>query len=457
MGGKEGVKGPGVPADDRGGKVFDIFFFLFVFVFVTMNSVKMNSGEDKEDKDLFKRAILLVLDGLGDRPVDEFAGLTPLEFANTGNLDKLAALSECGMMHTLSRGRRPAGDVAHLAIFGYDIETYYTGRGPIEVAGTGFDMKKGDVALRGNLGSVDFDGVIKDRRMGRNFDAAPFLKELDGLEIEGIRFMVKPGIAHRAGVIMRGENLSGSITDADPLEPNVPVRRVDPTDDTEEAKFTAGVLNKFLSTSHAVLEKLELNETRRKMDKLPANYLLVRGAGRFNGIQLFNERYGLSASCIAGTWFQKCLANYLGMKVLNVPGATGMANTDIETKFKVALGQLESQDFVFVHVKAADFLGRDGNPQGKKDFIEKIDHAVKLFLRLPEDVLVVVTSSYSTPCDLKTHSADPVPIMFCGNGVRTDKVDAFGERTCAQGTLGYIEGKDVMPHILNLLGRPRGV
>ncbi len=406
---------------------------------------------------MFRKVILLVLDGLGDRPVDEFAGLTPLEVANTESLDKLAELSECGMMHTLGRGIRPPGDVAHLAIFGYDIGKHYTGPGPIEVAGTGFDLQKGDVALRGNLASVsvDFDKVIKNRRMGRDFNIAPFLKELDGLEIEGIRFMVKPGLAHRVGVIMRGENLSGSVTDADPLESKVPARTVEPTDDTDEAKFTADVLNKFLSTAHAVLEELELNEYRRKIGTLPANYLLVRGAGRYNGIPAFNERYGLSASCIAGAWYQKCLAGYLGMKVLNVPGATGMANTDIDTKFKVALGQLETQDFVFVHVKAADSLGKDGNPQGKKDFIEKVDHALKLFLRLPEDVLLVVTADCSTPCELQTHSADPVPIMFCGKGVRSDKVDAFGERTCAQGTLGCIEGKDIMPHILNLIGRPR--
>lgn len=406
---------------------------------------------------MFKRVILLVIDGLGDRPVEEFAGLTPLEFANTENLDKLAKLSECGIMHTLGRGKRPGGDVAHLALLGYDIETYYTGRGPIDTTGTGFDLKKGDVALRGNLGSVDIDGVITDRRVGRDFDTAPFLNELDGLEIEGIRFMVKPGIAHRAGVVLRGENLSDSITDADPLEPNVPAQRVEPTDDTEEAKFTADVLNKFLSTSHTILEKLELNEARRRMGKLPANTLLVRGAGVYNGIPGFNERYGLSASCIAGSWYQKCLGRYLGMKVLNVPGATGMANTDIGAKFRVALGQLETQDFVFVHIKAADFLGRDGNPQGKKDFIEKIDRAVKLFLRLPDDVLVAVTSGYCTPCDLRTHSADPVPVMFCGKGVRTDEVDAFGERTCARGILGYIEGKDIMPHILNLIGRPAGL
>lgn len=400
---------------------------------------------------MFKRSILLVLDGLGDRPVEEFAGLTPLEVANTENLDKLAEMSECGLMYPLGRGRRPGDELVHPAIFGYDIETHYTGLGPIEAAGAGLDLKQGDVALRGNLASVEKNKVITDRRMGRDFDSAPFLKELDGLEIEGVRFMVKPGMAHRAGVVLRGENLSSAVTDTDPMEPNVPVRAVEPTDGSEAAKFTAGVLNKFLSTSHAVLEKLGLNETRRKIGKLPANYLLLRGAGVYNGIPTFKERYGLSASCIAGAWFQKCLGKYFGMKVLNVPCATGMADTDIDAKFKVALGQLETQDFVFVHVKAADFLGRDGNPQGKKDFIEKIDRAAKLFLRLPDDVLVVVTGGYCTPCELQAPSADPVPIMFCGKGVRADDVDAFGERACARGGLGCIDGKDIMNHIINLL------
>lgn len=402
---------------------------------------------------MFKRAILVIIDGLGDRPIDEFAGLTPLEFADTPNMDKFARLSECGMMYPLGRGKRPASDIAHLAILGYDIETYYTGRGPIEATGLGIEMKEGDIALRGNLASVDNEMVIKDRRAGRGSGSAPFVKELDGLEIEGVHFFVKPGAAHRAGIVMRGKNLSDAVSDSDPNEPNKPVQTVSPTDDSKEAKFTAEILNKFIATSHEILQGLKLNEFLRQDGKLPANYLLTRWAGKYNGVPTFKEQHGLSASCIAGAWLYKGIAKYLGMRVLNIPGATGMANTDLEMKFKIALGQLETQDFVFIHIKAADSLGKDGNPQGKKAFIEKIDHAMKLFQRLPDDVLFVITADHSTPCELRAHSADPVPIMFCGKGVRAGKLDAFSERTCINGTLGRIEGKDIMPHILNLMGR----
>lgn len=402
---------------------------------------------------MLEKAIILIFDGLGDRPVKELGNQTPLEAADTKNLDKIAQKSVCGMMHTLGRGLRPGSDVSHLAIFGYERDKYYSGRGPIEVAGIGLELRHGDVALRGNMGTVGDEMMIIDRRAGRIRDVTPFTDAVDGMEIDGVTFIVKPGTAHRAGVVMRGENLSSAITDADPHEPNLPVMTIKPTDDTPEAKRTAKVLNEFLSQSHEVLKKHELNEKRKEEGKPEANFLLVRGAGQYSTVPKFEERYGLSACCVAGGGLYKGIGAFLGMEVIDVPGATALPDSDVEAKFNMVLKQLDRYDFVFVHVKASDSLGEDGDFEGKRDFIAKSDRAIAVFDALADNTLLAITADHSTPCELCAHSADPVPILFCGGGVRIDSVNAFNERACAKGGLGFIEGKHVMPQIMNLMGR----
>ena len=402
---------------------------------------------------MLEKAVVLIFDGLGDRPIKSFDGLTPLEHANTPNFDKLARMSECGLMHTLGRGLRPGSDTSHLAIFGYAPAEYYPGRGPIEVAGIGLKMQDGDVAFRGNLGTVDDNMVIQDRRAGRIRVVEPLTKALDGLQIDGVTLVVKPGTAHRAGVVMRGKGLSSAVTDADPHEIGQAVRTVEPTDDSPEAKRTAELLNKFIAKSHEILKEQKFNKERENQGKLPGNCLLVRGAGQYRNFPSFKERYGFSACCIAGGGLYKGVGAFLGMEIIEVPGATALPDSDVGAKFKTALKQLDSHDFEFIHVKAADSLGEDGDPEGKKEFIEKCDNAMGVFDGLPKDTLLVVTADHSTPCELKQHSADPVPIMFHGAGVRTDEMASFGERACAKGGMGHIEGKDIMPQIQNLMGR----
>ncbi|KPJ48311.1 MAG: phosphoglycerate mutase, partial [candidate division Zixibacteria bacterium DG_27] len=187
------------------------------------------------------KVILLVCDGLGDRPIPALDFKTPLEAARTPNLDYVAGKGVCGLMYSLGPGLRPGSDTSHLNILGYDYHKYYSGRGPIEVAGLGMELKEGDVALRGNLGTVDENLIIVDRRAGRILDVSEFVKALDNLKIEGVKFLVKPGTAHRAGIIMRGEGLSNKITDADPHETGEKVHTVEPRDDSQEAKRTAEV------------------------------------------------------------------------------------------------------------------------------------------------------------------------------------------------------------------------
>jgi 2,3-bisphosphoglycerate-independent phosphoglycerate mutase len=401
---------------------------------------------------MIKKTICVIFDGLPDRPIKEFDNKTPLEAANTPNFDVIAGKSICGLMHTLGRGVRPGSDVSHLEILGYPIEQYYTGRGPIEVAGLGIKLQEGDVAFRGNFATVDSGWNILDRRAGRIRVVDEFVAAIDGLVIDGVECIVKPGTAHRAGVVLRGKGLSAAISDADPHEEGKPVMTIHPLDTSKEAMFTADVLNKFLRRSHEILDGLDINKTRAADGLFPANFLLLRGAGVYPSMPKFNDKYELTSCCIAGGGLYKGIGAFLGMDLIHVDGATALPDTNIEAKFKKAIEMLESYNFVFVHVKASDSLAEDGNYEGKKTFIEKADKAAKLLTDLPDDVLLVITSDHSTACELKAHTADPVPILFCNPSVRIDSVSEFSERAFTQGGYGYAEGKDVMPEIMNLMG-----
>lgn len=402
-----------------------------------------------------KKVIMIICDGLPDRPIKELGDKTPLEAANTPNLDKIAVDGISGMMHTVGIGIRPGSDTAHLSIFGYDPYVYYAGRGPYECAGAGMEIMKGDVAFRANAGTLDENGLLVDRRAGRIESTRPIVDLLGDIEIDGVRFILKESLGHRIGMVMRGHNLSPKISDQDPHKTGVSLHEVVPLDDTEEAKFTAQVLNKF---NNLVIEKLSqtpFNEQRIKDGKLPANIILFRGAGSIPENMLsFKDKYNLDTAFIAGGPLYKGIAQILGMDVINfedVDVVTGLPNSNVSVKINKAIEISKDYDFVIVHIKAADSLAEDGNYQGKLEFIEKIDAAMKP-LAEDNDFLVVITSDHTTSSALKMHTADPVPVVIKGEGVRTDDINGFNERECAKGRLGMIRGENLMPIIIDLMG-----
>ncbi len=399
------------------------------------------------------KVIFVVFDGLGDRPIKEFGYKTPLEAAHTPNFDAIATKSVCGLDNALGKGIRPGSDVSHLAIFGYPMDKYYTGRGPIEVAGLGIRLQQGDVAFRGNFGTVDSDWNILDRRAGRIRVVDEFTAAIDGMEIDGVKVLVKPGTAHRAGVVFRGKGLSANVSDADPHEEGKPVMEVRPTDDTPEAAFTASVINKFMRRSYEILDKMEANKQRQANGQFAANFLLLRGAGVYPTMPTFEEKYGLKACCIAGGGLYKGVGAFLGMDLIEVEGATALPDSNVVNKFVAAKKALQEYDFVFTHVKATDSLAEDGNFEGKKAFIERCDVAAAELLDLPEDVLLVITADHSTACELHAHTADPVPVLFCAPTLRIDDVTEFSERAFVKGGMGRMVGADIMPEVMNIMGK----
>ena len=400
------------------------------------------------------KAVLLIADGLGDRPIKSLGNRTPLEAATKPNLDRLAAEGECGLMDPIAPGVRAGSDTSHLAILGYDPFEYYTGRGPFEAAGIGMDVRKGDVALRCNFSTVDENMVVTDRRAGRITSGTDQLAAaVNGLDLDGVQAIFKESVAHRGALILRAPGLSADITDTDPHHEGAKVPKSVPFQwDDIAATKTAAAVNEFVRRSHEILKDHPVNKERVAQGLNPANIILPRGGGIGPHIESFECEHGLKAACVAETGLINGVARYVGMDIAEVPGATGGPDSNVLNMGKAIVEQLADHDFVLCNVKGADVGGHDDAPQVKIDMVAKLDEMVGyLVSKLPENTYVVLTADHSTPCAIKDHSGDPVPIVFWGDGVRTDRCERYDERSVTAGGLGRIRGIDVMKIITQLM------
>jgi len=397
------------------------------------------------------KAILLIGDGLGDRPIAALGDKTPLEAADTPHLDSIAADGECGLLDPIAPGVRPGSDTAHLALLGYDPHRTYTGRGPFEAAGIGMDVRGGDVCFRCNFSTVDDDMTVVDRRAGRISEGTRELASaLDGMEIEGAACLFKESVEHRAALIVRGEGLGHDVSDTDPHEEGVKVHQAAGGDAASQK--TAVVVNEFVRRSHEILSKHPVNQKRAADGLRPANIALPRGAGVAPHLEPFQERYGVTGACIVEVGLIKGLARYLQMEVIDVPGATGGRDTDELALARAVVEAIRRHAFVLCNLKAPDLGGHDDDPQQKMEAACKLDRlAGYLREHVGDQAFLMVTADHSTPCVVRDHSGDPVPIAIIGPGVRTDDVTAFGERPCAHGGLHRIRGSDLMNILTNLM------
>lgn len=401
-----------------------------------------------------KKILLVVCDGMSDRPVREFGDKTPLQVARTPAMDAIARNGVSGMMDVIAPGIIPGSDTAHLALFGYDPYKVYTGRGPIEAAGAGIEMAKGDVAFRCNFATVDSDMRVIDRRAGRIRDGTSDLaKALTGMRIDDVEMVFKEGSEHRGVLVMKGPGLDQRVSE---IDPHVEGPLLESRPLVPEAAKTASALNEFARRSHEMLEKHPVNESRRAEGLPPANIVLPRGAGSVGELDSLEERFGIRGAGIAGVTLIKGICRLVGMDVVDVPGATGGLDTDYLEKAKAALRSLETHDLVFVNVKSSDVAGHDGDFRLKVQVIESIDGMLGTILKdLHEDVIVAITADHSTPVTVRDHSADPVPVAISGGGGRVDGVREFDEISAAAGSLGRIRGMDLMPILLGMANRSR--
>ncbi len=397
-----------------------------------------------------KKILFIVIDGLGDKPIKELSNKTPLEAARTPNLDFLTKNGICGLIKPVFTGAIPTSEEGHLSLFGYDPRACQIRRGFFTATGAGLKVKRGDVALRGNFGTVDEKLNIIDRRARRISETKPLIESLKDIVIEGVRFLIKSAGEHRLGIVLRGKGLSSKISDGDPHYSSLrkKVKKIVPLDKSYEARRTARVLNKFLKKAHQVLKNHPFNKKREKLGLYPANYILVRGASTFQKLPSFKKKYGLRACCVAGKLLYKQIGKFLGMKVIKVKGADGSPNTNLRGKFLTAKKALKKYDFCFLHIKATDSLAEDGNFQGKKEFIEKIDKNLRPILNL-RDTLIIVTSDHSTCCDLRRHCKEPFPVLIFGAG--NDRVKKFSEKNCKKGKLGKVKSIELLNKVFEML------
>ncbi|MBD3188833.1 2,3-bisphosphoglycerate-independent phosphoglycerate mutase [Candidatus Bathyarchaeota archaeon] len=410
-----------------------------------------------------RKCILLIMDGLGDKPILDLDGRTPLEAARTPHFDELATRGACGIMDVVEPGMPVGSDIAHLLIFGYTREDY-PGRGPLEALGVGMELQPGDVALRGNLANIDQGMNIIDRRAGRRIpEAGEIITILNNMVeesggIEGVKVEFRHSTEQRVACVLRGPGISHCISDTNPNRDYVPVAECKPLDDSPEARKTARVINNLTKKIYESLKDNPINKQRKAKGQPQVNCILTHGAGMIQSVPSFQEKFHVRAACVTGNGVIRGVCRYLGINVMPCPGATGTINTDLEAKIETLLQSLQKVDIGILHIKATDSSGHDNKPFQKKEFLENIDSIVGHGLVSGvdwEDTCAVITADHSTPCENADHSGDPVPVLIVGKNIIHDEVRSLGERSCAGGYLGRISSHSLMNMILNRLGRQK--
>ena len=389
--------------------------------------------DDLVDRNESGTIVLMVLDGLGGLPNEK--GRTELESAHTPNLDALARSASVGVFEPVGAGVTPGSGPAHLALFGYDPLRYAIGRGILSALGVGYELQAGDVAFRLNLASLDGEGRITDRRAGRPSDAEGqriVAKVRDRIVVpEGLQLTVLHEKEHRAVMVLRGEGLGGEVEDTDPQEigvPPLPPRALD-----AQSGRTAEVVGRLLDQVRGILADEEV-----------VRGFLARGFARHEGIPSFRQRFGLSAVALAKYPMYRGVARLVGMTVEVEP-------TD-DTATVAALEECWGRfDYHFLHFKAPDARGEDGDFDGKVAAIEAVDALVPRVAALNPDVLIV-TGDHSTPAAMRAHSWHPVPLLMASAVARPTATE-FGETECRRGDLGHFRGVDLMSLALAHAGR----
>lgn len=417
-----------------------------------------------------RKLLYIVLDGLGDRPIEEFGGRTPLEAAEKPNLDKLAPKSKFGLVYTVGKGIAPESDIAVISILGYDARKYYTGRGPLESFAEGLDVKDGDLAYRVNFATLGKDGKILDRRVGRNLttrEASALSEEINSkVKLTNAGFHFKNTIGHRGVLVIRSKKtrLSAEVTNTDPAygkEGSFGValstfeNRVKACEPTEEGRRLEGageaarLTNEFLEKSRNVLESSSINKKRVSSGKMPANAILTRDGGdRLPKFPKMKDIFKLNMGCFVEMPVEKGIALLTGMDIVKLPLPTGDLEKDYTLRAEKAIGALKKFDGLYIHIKGPDEPAHDGDFIKKKESIEAIDRYFfgVLLPKLSNSAIVMaVTADHSTPCEIKAHSADPVPFLLYGGGIEGDSIPTFGEANSRNGSLGELAGAQIMP------------
>lgn len=409
--------------------------------------------------------IIILGDGMADHPIDRLGGLTPLQAACTPYMDHLARIGRTGRLATIPDGFHPGSEVANTAILGYDLNQVYEGRGPLEAASIGYELDPRDLALRCNLITLSADGRIKNHHGGHlntseGASLIGFLQERLGSE--KVEFVA--GTQYRHLLVVHGG--SKYIETVGPHDhPNEPWRplMVRPIDNAPKepgrmtAAETARLLNDLIVRSQQLLPQAPLNKERAARGADLANSIWPWGGGYRPAMKTLHELYPevRSGAVISAVDLIKGIGHYAGLDIVNVPRATGLADTNYEGKVQAALTELYNKDFVFLHFEATDEAGHDGDLELKMRAIEYLDHRVvepiyREVRTWAEPVAIAVMPDHPTPVEVRTHVKEPVPFLLWHRGINPDRTQVYDEESCVAGGYGMLRLGEFMQTFMAL-------
>ena len=413
--------------------------------------------------------IIILGDGMADLPVERLGGKTLLQYAHKPMMDQLAREGRCGRLVTVPEGFPPGSEVANTAILGYDLNKVYEGRGPLEAASIGYEMAENDLAIRCNIITIE-DGKIITHNGGNleTKDGDVLIKYLnEHLGNERVRFIT--GIQYRHLLVIKGGNKH--IVCAPPHDhPNEPWRPLLVKPDEESAvsgspadncrlspSETADLLNELILKSQDLLAKHPYNLAKAAKGERQANSIWPWSGGYRPSMQTLMEQYPQikSGTVISAVDLIRGIGHYAGLKIVEVAGATGLADTNYEGKAQAAIDALRSDDFVFVHVEASDEAGHDGDLELKLKTIEYLDQRLiaPIYNNVrawDEPVCIAVLPDHLTPVEQRIHVGQPVPFLFWHRDIVPDDVQQYDEVSCVGGSYGLLKLDEFMQEFMKL-------
>lgn len=398
--------------------------------------------------------IIILGDGMADLPIDKLGGKTPLMVAETPYIDQLAKKGRNGLLTTVPSDMPPGSEIANMGVMGYDVKKVYQGRGVLEAASMGVNLEATDLALRCNLVCIDGENLKNHSAQHVSTEEASVLIDFlnEKLGTDTIHFY--PGVSYRHLLVIKNGNAQVDCTPPHD-HPEKPFRPLLVKEKTAEANHTASLLNELVMKSQVLLTNHPINVARKAAGKDPANSIWPWSPGNKPQMETLKQMYGVEKSAvISAVDLIQGIGVYAGMEVIKVEGATGLYDTNYEGKALAAIDALKNgADFVYLHIEASDEAGHEGDVELKIKTIEYLDQRiVKPILeaanRFESPLAIALLPDHPTPCNLRTHTHDPIPFIIYRPGETPDEVEKYDEISAKQGIYGILKGDEFIKTLL---------